>query len=539
MKIFYSLVLLLSFVTLSGVLNTNYYIKVFVFEFLLIIICLFLVIRKPKISNNTILVTWADITIFIFLSVYSYYCIGSSNVIDHYLPIVYILFYFSFRFSYRDNLVKILTMLSPFVISIHLIICTLQYISVLPNYNSYFKVASSFGNLDMLSSYLAMLLPFCYLGNKWIRFRLSITILTVCLFLILQSRTAIVAFIITLLIYLISKQILSKKMIVLICLSIVLSIVLLVYWHPKSVFGRIYIWIVSFNMLIDKPLGWGLYSFEKYYPEFQSQFTIENQDLVSILNYDVVHSPYNEFLNIGVTFGILGLLLYVALVIYILISAYKIKSSLLFPLLTYQIISLSYFSFKIIPLTVLYLLCSAIVISTSKTGSFHLFLSIKLERIILLCVGVIVIFHFSLSLYSYRNWQKAIEQSSTPQTYMDAHQSFQKSYFFLKTNGRFLISYAELQYKLGNKQKAFILMHQAECYFSDIVFLHNLAMIYEEEGNIETAEDKFILAANMSPNNIKILIAHIQFLQRIGEKDKAYKLKKILSDKEKKMNSVR
>ena len=71
-------------------------------------------------------------------------------------------------------------------------------------------------------------------------------------------------------------------------------------------------------------------------------------------------------------------------------------------------------------------------------------------------------------------------------------------------------------------------MHQAENYFSDVAFLHNLAMIYEEEGNITEAKNKLNMASNMSPNNIPILTAQVQFLRRIGKYDEACQMNTLL-----------
>lgn len=528
MNIFCLALLLLSFVTLAGGINANYYIKIFAFGLFFIFTCLFFLIKAKDSVKNHFSISLADVTILFLGCIYLYYCIGSFNILDHFLPVVYILFYFFLRLTYTRNMADILITLSPIVISIHLILCFLQYISIFPNFNTYFKVGSTFGNPDMLSAYLAMLLPFCYLGNKWKRIRLMVVLMTVALFFILQSRTAIVAMAVTTFVYLIREKMISKKVITIIAILILLVTMLLIYWHPQSVLGRFYIWIVSLCMILGKPFGWGVYSFEKYYPEFQSQYTIENPEVARWLNYDIVHSSYNEFLNIGVTLGIVGLLLYSIFVVYVLVLAYRMKSPLLFPLLIYQIISLFYFPFKIIPLTILYILCCTFIISVDNLAFAQLLLSSKMKRFLLYGIGIIVFSGFTLGLYSYVYWQKAVNQSASVKTYTNAYQSFGKCYPLLKNNGRFLISYAELQYKLGDRSEAFTLMHQAENYFSDVAFLHNLAMIYEEEGNITEAKNKLNMASNMSPNNIPILTAQVQFLRRIGKYDEACQMNTLL-----------
>lgn len=527
---------LISFATASGELNENFYIKLFVFELLFVLMYFLYISRVRHSLNNSALlsVSFADVMALALLGLYLYYCIGYCNIIDHSLPLTYFLFYFFIRFCGKVESFDVLSDIALIIILLHLLWCLLQYVEVLPNNNRYFKVASSFGNPDMLSAFLAVLLPLCYQGSKWKVLRILILVLTIGLFFFLQARTAIVASMITLLIYYFSKRSVPKIYIIIAVVAMVLGVVLLIFWYNKSVLGRFYIWIVSLSMLLGKPFGWGLYAYEKYYPEYQSKFTMENPDIVNLLNYDVVHSPYNEFLNVAVCLGIVGLLLYLMFVVYILISAYKTKSFLFFPLLTFQVVSLSYFPFKIIPLTVVYLLCSALVVSVNKNCLYQLLVSVKLLRRISFCIVSVVLICFMSNLYGFNYWRKAIGQSANHETFSLAAGSFEKCFPFLSGNGRFLISYAELLYRMRNEQESFVLMHRAEKYFSDINFLHDLAVVYEMEGDMYAAKNKFNMAVNMSPDNIRIAFAQIQFLDRIGETEEVYRLTKLLIDKIKK-----
>lgn len=524
----YYLPLLLSFVTMSGEINANFYIKYFAFGLFFIFICMLSLRKSDEVINSEISISLPDFMILILGIIYSYYFIESCHNLDYYLPILYFLFYFLSRFLYAKIWIDKLISVSPIIISFHLLICILQYISVVPNFNVLFKVGSTFGNPDILSSNLAVLLPFCYLGNKNVSFRWMVTLMTFVLFFTLQSRTAILAVTITAFVYLFNKKKIKKNWSRVIVLLIIVLTILLICWYPKSVLGRFYIWIVSINMLIINSFGWGMHAFDKYYPEFQSNFAMLHQKVTENLNYDIVHSSYNEFLNIGITLGVIGLIFYVIFVLYILFKAYKIDSPLFYPLLTCQIISMFYFPFKIIPLTALYILCCTIVVSDNTFSPFKLFLSLRLKKIFLCVVCGIATFCFVTGLYSYLYWQGAVKQSLCVKTYFSALQKFEKCYPLMKDNGRFLISYAELRYKLGHKKDAFALMHQAENCFSDIAFLHNLAMIYEEEGKIAEAKNKLNMALYMSPNNIPILIAQIQFLQRIGEYDEANRINNLI-----------
>lgn len=488
-------------------------------------------IKERKIENYYISICLADILVGGLLITFLYFYVGLFNVIDDSILLTYFLFYFFIRTCCNEKSIGALINIAPIVILLHILLCALQYLSILPNYNSYFDIGSTFGNPDMLSAYLSVLLPFCYMNSKWKVIRIIIITLTIFLFFFLQARTAIVATMVTMLFYYICMRRISIIYILIGVVAAITGTLLLIYWHEVSVLGRLYIWIVALSMMVSKPFGWGAYAFEKHYPEYQSQFTIEHPEIANALNYDIVHSPYNEFLNIGVTIGIVGLIFYLLFVCYVLVTAYKTKSLLLFPLLTFQIISLSYFPFRVIPLAVIYVICCAIVINTScKVCKTHIFFSLFKVKVLSLCIIIPVLICFTVNLFSFCYWEKAISQAGKSETYGKSYESFQKSYPFLKNNGRFLISFAELKYNMNDNDMALSLMEQADNFFADISFLHNLAILYEQTGEIDKAKRKFEIAVNMSPNNVDIRYAQIQFLLRIGDIDKAGQLALLLRE---------
>lgn len=528
--IFWSFPFLISFTTYSGRLNDNHYIKLFAFEFIFIIMFVFNVLKRKSVKHFNKTLYISDILVLGLLVTYSFFYIGEYNIIDNSVFLMYVLFYFFIRNCSDRKAIDILMNSAPIVIALHLLLCILQHFQFFPNFNSHFEIGSTFGNPDMLSAYLAVLLPFCYMNNKLKVFRVILIGLIISLFFFLQARTAIVTTVIVLLFYYIRKRKIPKMYIISGILMLVAGFILLICWHEISVLGRLYIWIVALSMIISKPFGWGPYAFEKHYPEYQSKFTVEHPEIANILNYDIVHSPFNEFLNIAVTVGIIGLILYLLFVAYILITAYKTKSLLFYPLLAFQIVSLSYFPFKIIPLTVIYIICCSIVISTSKLYKIDIATSLAKSKLFTFIIIVPVLFCFLFGLFSFSYWKKAIKQSSEAKTYSHACESFKRSQPFLRNNGRFLISFAELKYKM-NDDSALFLMEQADNYFADVAFLHNLALLYEQAGRIEDAKIKYEIAVNMSPKNINISYAQICFLQRTGDIDKAYQLAILLRKK--------
>lgn len=534
-----TLPLLISFAMATGKLNENFYVKSFAFGLAFMAMLALRLPKERRIAVARTSVCMADVWILGVTMLFLYAYIGLQNVVDHSIPLMYFLFYCFVRCCPDIDFSRILLHVVPVVILIHLLLCVLQSFSLLPNYNQFFSIGSTFGNPDMLSAYLAVLLPFCYIGRQWKAVRWLLTLSVLLLFFLLQSRTAILASLLVLFCYffLRYKGVLKKYIPVAVILFL-LGLIGLACWHEASVLGRFYIWIVSQSMFMAKPWGWGAYAFEKFYPEYQAQFTIQHPEIVERLNYDIVHSPYNEFLYIAVTVGVLGLLFYVLFVFCILRMTCKAKSLLFFPLLTFQIISLSYFPFRIIPLGVFYMMCCAMAVNSCAPDASKLKASIssKMRKPLLYTMSSFVIVCCGCNAYSFFYWKKAIAQMGKKE-YAQAEVSFERSFPWLQDNGRFLASFAELKYKTDNPDETLLLMEKAGCYFSDIPFLHNWAMLYEQKGKVDEAREKLDLAVAMSPRNIDIRLTQIQFLQRIGEVEEARRKALLLKNKIKDNNS--
>jgi tetratricopeptide (TPR) repeat protein len=520
--IFYSLPFLVSFACSNGFLNENSYVKQFGFGIAFLFMGMISIIQKKSWTRTSIKIFASDIFILFLLVLYVYFYWGTHNDLDYSLPIIYFLFYCFIRIytqGEEKEIIPLLTKIASITIFIHIIICCLQFANISPNFHNYFPVGSTFGNPDKLGAYLSVLLPFCYINQKQKIIGYSLLLLSIILLLLLQARTALVATVLTGIFYLFLTKKLQKKYFLWGLIPLIVGVFALIWWHPASVSGRLFTWIVATLMIISKPQGWGLYAFQKHYPEFQSKFIMHHPEIVNNFNVDIVHSPFNEFLNIGVTLGILGLLCYILFVIYILISAYRTRSLLLFPLISFQIISFSYFPYQIVSLCFIFVLLVAININS-------IIIQVKVINKALLIISILLITTFlSFSnLQNYRQWQLAVRYAQNEEMYDDSNRIFKKQYASMKGNGLFLLSYAEFLDKTGDTGASFSLLKQTENYYSDPFFLRILALACENAGNINEAKCKFDMAVNMIPEQFNIAYEQILFLQRTGEKQEAYEL---------------
>jgi len=516
--IIYFLMFLASFAAGNGILNENIYIKQFafgiVFAAMLAIACFI-----PQ-KAGEIRITWGDVFVVALFAVYLFFFVGTNNHLDFAQPFVGFLFYVFIRMmegSKPENTVQILHRIVPFVILLHLACCALQFFRIIPSFHDFFHVGGTFGNPDMLGAYLAVLSPFCYVGNGRKSFGIIVLCLTVILLLLIQARTAIVAIAVAGILYLLLSGKLSMRTFLIWILSpTIAGLALLVWWHPASVVGRLFVWWISLNMLVTRPTGWGLYAFEKHYPEFQADYIVSH-DIPDIFNPDVVHSSFNEFLNIGVTLGVGGLFIFLLLVAYILFTAFKAKSPLLYSVCAFLVVSTTYFPLSIVPVSMMGIVLAALVTTQCPSKSLT---SIRFDGITRWLLSSVMAVIVALTCYNYQfyhKWQTAFSNING-----GYNSGFEKIYPALKGNGRFLITWSRERDLAGDSIKSLSLMKEAEQFFCDNVFLGNMALLCERNGQTEEAKMLFDRAMNMSLNQFNTAYDRILFLQRIGHHEEAY-----------------
>lgn len=330
----------------------------------------------------------------------------------------------------------------------------------------------------------------------------------------------------------ISYRISKKQFFIVVSLSFII-LGLLIVWNPESVFGRFFVGFISLKMMIAKPLGWGIFAFEKYYPEFQASYLELNHNLLEFISPEVVHSPFNEFLNIGVSLGILGLLLFLALVVFVFYTAVKLKSSLVYTLFIFIIISLFYFPFKIAPLIALIVPLVAFISNNGRI-LYKKHLSQGSTKIIIVILSLFSLFLTLNSISNcknYKRWVKSVSLSRNNESLIESERLFFELYPVMKENGRFLITYSNLKYQQGKTLKALYLLEEAENYFCDITLSIKLGKLYEAIGDYPNAEEFYSLAENIAPNNFTASYEKIVFYINIGRFDEAYHLSKTLLNK--------
>lgn len=473
-------------------------------------------------------------TIIIVLSIY--YCVF-NNLYDS-PPLVksllfyYVLFYFflkleyvNIEMAYLEGSFKLLLTVVPFVILVHVIIFIFQnyQLSILANGNNY--RGSTFGNPDMLGSYLSVLMPFCLIQLRPFKiFGIAIYLLSLLLLVLLQARTSLVAQLGCGLMWIL-LNLRNKLMVNLIITSLSICLIFLLFiWHPESVLGRFFIWLVSVKMITLKPFGWGLFAFDRDFPLLQASVIPEAESMMKLFTPEVVHSSFNELLNVGVTMGVIPLILFLVLCHIIFINLLKMKYIIVYPILAFFVISLTYFPFKIAPIIVIIIPLIA-YISHKEPKCLHLKLSGVYGTLLLL-------FMFSASLAlavktihatkTFNRWQYCYSIMSSVDSNLELEHLFVQLYPELRNEGRFLITYSNYLQGIGKTNESLELLEEATYYFSDITLYLQLAHLYEHLGFVTLAEEKYNVAISLAPTKLKAAYEKVLFLHRTGQLNDAY-----------------
>jgi len=203
-----------------------------------------------------------------------------------------------------------------------------QKLGITSSNNIDFNITGSFGNPGQLGGYIAIccVITICLLNNA-IRNKEKLSILLLFIGSVIQccglyladSRAGLVGLMIGIAVAFISYFLpVIKKYktisVVTLGLVVVFGSLLIYNYRSASADARLLIWEVSANMIADKPLlGHGTGSFVEKYMLYQADYFEKNPVSDFLLVADNAAYPYNEFINITIQNGIVGLLLVVLL----------------------------------------------------------------------------------------------------------------------------------------------------------------------------------------------------------------------------------
>lgn len=201
----------------------------------------------------------------------------------------------------------------------------LQFAHILAPYGSHHRITGSFENPAGFAACLCTGIPFAFYflqaRRTFVRYYAVVAITVIAVSVALSfSRTGILNLAVMASIALFVRARVRHKAkigIGLIVLLVVISSVL--YFVKKdSADGRLLIWRCSIEMIKDKPmLGHGPGGFTANYMNYQAEYFKQHPDSKYAMLAGNVHHPFNEYILLLINYGLVGFVLFLALLYWI------------------------------------------------------------------------------------------------------------------------------------------------------------------------------------------------------------------------------
>lgn len=339
----------------------------------------------------------------------------------------------------------------------------------------------------------------------------------------------------------------------------------LYYFKKASADGRLLIWKVSAQMIKDQPIfGHGADKFTADYMNYQAAYFAPNPDVPAAIHADNITYAYNEFLKLTVEYGLIGVLLAVALLwsLFFLKTDNETNKSSSIPLLAARggllsIIVFAQFSYPsdILPIRMLFVLFVAIM--ANHQIQVNLFEWGRKKTALLpsqrkgfagtavlyaaLAVALLAVYPASQYLTqqynSYKSWKNASDIYNVG-AYPECLEDFELAYPLLKTNGSFLVQYGKALEMAEKYYRSIELLNQAKGHLNNTILYTCLGNNYKALGKHSQAEKAYLHVWHMAPARFYPLYLIAKLFDETGQPKKAVEMAKKVMEKEVKIEST-
>lgn len=294
--------------------------------------------------------------------------------------------------------------------------------------------------------------------------------------------------------------------------------------------GRILVWCVSGKMFGDAPLlGHGPGAFSARYMDYQGEWLKEHPDSYWGQLADNVKHPFNEFLKIGIEYGLAGLL---AIGVFIggLWRLYRNKKpeerSLFLGLLGLGICALFSYPLNYPAVCVLLFLLLGLIVRRQRGLYLHKWLGISLMGS--MAVGIL------LFTVHWKNaevqWHRIAHLSLMGKT-EEVLSDYARLYPFMRENPLFLYNYGAELHEIGRWNESANLLEECVKGLNDTDVQMLLADNYLHLQDFGRAEQHYWQAARMCPNRFLPLYELVKLYRQTGQEEEVLNLASKIIDK--------
>ena len=300
--------------------------------------------------------------------------------------------------------------------------------------------------------------------------------------------------------------------------------------------GRLFLWKVASGAIAEKPVfGYGLGNFAGTYGQAQYGYFILGVDEKEAMTADCPAYAFNEFIQIGVEQGIVGLLLFLGIIIIAVASCIRSqgKAGVLGAIVAVLVFGFTSYPLSVLPICIALTALLALATENDK----------KIKQ------GILILFFvlsFIGSLYSIK-YMKILYDSYAKNTalkinieskYIDVIKEYRQLYPFLKQYYEFNFDYGRaLSIKKRYMEANQVLLAGASS-SSDPMFYNLIGNNYLALGETEKAEEYYWKAYYTLPNRLYPLYLLAKLYHETGQDEKAKEIAMRLLEKEPKVMST-
>ena len=390
----------------------------------------------------------------------------------------------------------------------------------------------SFDNPAGLMSSLCLSLPFAlYLIYRGVHRKLCIVtvLIIVCAIFISESRTGVLACLLCLSIWFPSYNKFPKTKIIFISIIVCAALTVIFYnINHDSADGRMLIWRACMPLLVSTPVcGYGVGAFERLYMHAQADYLLAfdpNSKYAMLAGQSMV--PFNEYINFYLSFGLIGLLLFVGFIVLLIIAYRRNRSKIKFyALMSLGMLSfISCFSYPLV-YSYSYIILIISVVFIFK-GSFQFFYKKQLRisvAIFCILVGGYAVNVLVGRINSELDWGEAYRKGDIV--------AYGKLKQRLGNVPYFLYNYAFELCRIGDHDLSLSIAQECSKIFSHYDLELLMGDLYLKKGDFINAEKHYKIAAHMCPCKFVPLQSLHEVYLASGNDEKAMSIARIIVDK--------
>ena len=294
--------------------------------------------------------------------------------------------------------------------------------------------------------------------------------------------------------------------------------------------GRVLVWRTSLEMFGDAPLlGHGPGSFSAKYMDYQADWIAGHPDERWEWLADNVKHPFNEYLKIGVEYGIIGWVV-IGLLMWRLVHSYRRSWPEEYPLygglLALAICGLFSYPLNYPAIWVLAVLLIGLI-GRKQTG-MNVFGGFGSGIVVFIAVCLLIFTVYWKKAET--EWYRIAHASLTGKT-EEVLSDYRRLYGFMRQNPLFLYNYGAELHEIGHWEESVEILKECSRNLNDTDVQMLLADNYLQQEDFIRAEQHYWRAARMCPNRFLPLYQLVKLYERTGRKKEALDLVRLIVGK--------